>query len=348
MLRVDRSRKELQKLDQPTLPEVGWKEREDLQRMIRNSPDAFFAEMGEQLMLVGEEIRPAEFVDDRIDLLAIDKEGASVVIELKRGTNKLQLLQGLAYAAMVSKWENSRFLAERQRLTGGSAEDVESEVEGFLVEDTDELNQSQRIVLMAEDFDFEVLIAAEWLTESYAMDIRCYRLRISTDGSNEFLSCTCIYPPPEITQHVRRRGSRREGASKMKWSDWEEALSTVKNEAVADFFQRELAAGRDSYLRKRILHFQVKGRRRLWVAARRNAAYVWQGHRFDGDETLWTEKIGEHIKVEPVKRDSCLRFFLSSGDDFTRFAEIVEQDLPKVEFLRRGDVPETQEDNEEP
>ena len=69
--------------------------------MICNSPDEFFKEMDEELLLLGEEVKPAEFVDDRIDLLAIDKQGSVVVMELKRGSNKLHLLQALAYASIV-------------------------------------------------------------------------------------------------------------------------------------------------------------------------------------------------------------------------------------------------------
>ena len=69
MLRVDRKSRTLSQLNSRSLPDAGWKEREDLQQMIRNSPDAFFDEMGEKLLLIGEEIRPTDFVDDRIDLL---------------------------------------------------------------------------------------------------------------------------------------------------------------------------------------------------------------------------------------------------------------------------------------
>ena len=75
MLRIDRAQKTLTLLDQHRLPEAGLKERDDIQAMIRQSPDAFFAGMGESLLLVGEEVRPTHFVEDRIDLLAIDQQG---------------------------------------------------------------------------------------------------------------------------------------------------------------------------------------------------------------------------------------------------------------------------------
>ena len=36
--------------------------------MIKNSPDAFFEEMGESLLLIGHEVRPTDFVEERIDI----------------------------------------------------------------------------------------------------------------------------------------------------------------------------------------------------------------------------------------------------------------------------------------
>ena len=105
-------------------------------------------------------------------------------------------------------------------------------------------------------------------------------------------------------------------------------------------FRRESDAGREFYLRKRLIHFEINGRRRLWAAARRTAAYVWQTYRFDSDEEFWAKKIGEHIQVEPVKRKGCLRFFLSSSEDFKRFSDAIANDLPEFEFLKRGDVPD--------
>jgi RecB family endonuclease NucS len=95
MLRVNRTKKELVKLAKRSLPELGLTEPYDLQQMIRNSPEAFFEEMEEKLLLIGEEVRLVEFVEDRIDLLAVDQQGSLVIIELKRGSHKLHLLQAL-------------------------------------------------------------------------------------------------------------------------------------------------------------------------------------------------------------------------------------------------------------
>ncbi len=224
MLRVNRANRELVKLDRRSLPELGLTEPYDLQRMIRNSADEFFAEIDEDLLVIGEEVYPAEFVEDRIDLLAVDQQGSLVVIELKRGSHKLHLLQALAYAGMVSKWERERVIAERQRFMGSSKEETEEEIEEFLLQGAGSLNDSQRIILIAEDFEYEVLVTAEWLTEAYDLDIRCHRLALSVQDDAEFLTCACVYPPPEIAQHARRR--RRGGdPANVPWTDWDGALS---------------------------------------------------------------------------------------------------------------------------
>ena len=79
MLRFDREARSLMRLSAKPLSEAGVLERSDLQRMICNAPAQFFAELGEEFLQIGEEIRPSEVVDDRIDVLAIDPTGAAVI-----------------------------------------------------------------------------------------------------------------------------------------------------------------------------------------------------------------------------------------------------------------------------
>ena len=239
---------------------------------------------------------------------------------------------------MMSKWDRDRLVGERSRLTSKPASEAEEEIEQFLLDDISDLNQSQRVLLLAEDFDYEVLVTAEWLTEQYDFDIRCYRLTLSADEHSEFLTCTCIFPPPEITQHATRR-TRRTGNKEPRYADWEQVLGDATNKAVADFFRSELAAGRENYLPKRILRFRLDGKRRLNVSMRHDRAYVWQSGRFKDDIRFWTQKIGPHIDIKPVRDDQmALRFFLKSEHDFTQFADAFKHDLSKVEFLKEDDV----------
>ena len=114
---------------------------------------------------MAKEVRPTSFVDDRIDLLAGDKEGSCVVIEIKRGSHKFHLLQALSYAAMVSKWPQDRIVTEYSSLVGKATEEGTDYIEQFLNVDVETLNTSQRVLLLAENFDYEVLVTAEWLSE---------------------------------------------------------------------------------------------------------------------------------------------------------------------------------------
>ena len=97
-------------LDTPTLADVSITERNDLQEYISNTPDEFFKEIGQELFLLGKEVEPSKNVQDRIDLLAVDKEGIVIVIELKRSSHKLHMLQAISYAGMIAQWEPDDYL----------------------------------------------------------------------------------------------------------------------------------------------------------------------------------------------------------------------------------------------
>ena len=104
MLKVNRTNQTFSSLDSPSLTNAQFLERADLQECIYNSSDAFFAEIGEDVFVAGKEVAPSKTVQDRIDLLGIDPEGTLVIVELKRGSNKLQMLQAISYAGMVARW----------------------------------------------------------------------------------------------------------------------------------------------------------------------------------------------------------------------------------------------------
>ncbi len=83
----------------PAFADLGLYERSDLQRLLRDAISA----LGEDLLVVAEEFGYWEDARRRIDLLALDRAGHLVVIELKRDeTGGHMELQAIRYAAMVS------------------------------------------------------------------------------------------------------------------------------------------------------------------------------------------------------------------------------------------------------
>ena len=337
MLKINRNSHTMTRLSEVSLPQAGLKERADLQQMIRNSPEEFFHEMGEKLLLIGEELRPTGAVDDRIDLLALDTDGNCLVIELKRGAHKMQLLQAMSYAAMLADWEPDRVIEERARLMNCSKEDAADQIERFLQVEIDEVNAQQRLVLVAEDYDYSLLVTAEWLTERYELDVRCFRVCLAADQEAEYLTCTCIYPPVELADHAKARRRVTSRPVNSRWQSWDEAIDAMENDALADFFRAELNSGRENNLgRRSYLVYRLGGVRRFSVSVRRQHGYTWQSGRFDGDLEFWTKRLSDEAKPEVVKEGRALRFYLSSADDLEVFSRAVNGELEDAVFEARG------------
>jgi hypothetical protein len=344
MLKIDRQKQLFTRLETPSLAAVSISERYDLQEYICNSPDAFFREIGQELFLIDKELQPSDDVEDRIDLLALDKEGQAVILELKRGNHKLQMFQAISYAGMIAKWQPDELLAcldpdRREKLLD------------FLEVQKEEINRYQRIILVAEAFDYSVLVGAEWLTEQFGVGIVCCRLSIAQDatGDGEFLFCSNIFPAPELAQQAVRRGRRRGGVSPPKWPDWNAALAKVSNAALVAFYKKELEAGRENYLRQRSLRYRIAGKRRWYVLARRQRAYVWQSGRFDGDSAFWRSGLSQPDEVKPVKGDRCLSFALRTDADFNFFRLAATEKLLNAKWTEAGggDEPEADVDGQD-
>ncbi len=330
MLKIERDKKAFITLAVVPLVDAEIRERYDLQEYICNSPNVFFAEIGLKLFLVAKEVAPSDSVQDRIDLLALDKEGRAVIIELKRGSNKLHLLQAISYAGMVAHWEPEDFL---QLLDENRREALEE----FLDVELDDINREQRIVLIAEEYDYSVLVAAEWLSEKFGVNIMCCRIALAEDTPNksEYLVCNIVFPAPELAGQAKHRGIGPRPPAPEKWPNWQAALSDVANTAVVAYFDKQIQTKRESHLPTRELYFRQEGGdgKRHWFPSVRNKnAYVWQRGRFEGDIKFWQGGLSQPNDVQPVDQETCLRFYLSTDMDFAFFHNAVTVKLQSVQW----------------
>jgi hypothetical protein len=162
MFKIDLNNKLLNKVDSTVLKSENLLERQDLQQFIYNSWENFKNEIGlPTAILIGQEIKPHDSVQDSIDLLAFDQDDSSlIVIELKREKNKLQLLQAISYAAMVATWDSEKLIKEVSRNIKNQNSNEALEIIKNI-----ELNEDIKIVLIAEHYDPEVILTAEWLSK---------------------------------------------------------------------------------------------------------------------------------------------------------------------------------------
>jgi hypothetical protein len=340
MLRIDTDKKTLIALERKTMREAGYWERRDIQEMICRTPGVFCEELGEKIHILGSEVQPSDVVQDRIDLLGIDPDGAGVIIEIKRDSHKLQLLQALSYAGMIAKWEPKRFIERliefnRKQQT---YEQAKAELEEFLGDgdgDIETINRDQRIVLLAEAFDYEVLVTADWLSERYDVDIRCYRIGLAKNDNDHFLTCTRAYPPPELTELAIDR--RRKNKVGPETRNWDEALGSIENQAVVDFFKVELKRGLPNNSKYKSIRFSVTDRLRFLMYAKKSWARVWQSARFDNDIDFWTSRFGERCSPKPISDGLSLRFTLTDKSDFEKFKKALTTELSGMAFYGGAD-----------
>lgn len=147
---------------------------------------------GEPLLVLGSQL--AEFAEDkdRLDVLAVDRQGEIVLIELKvDGAFKLTDLQALAYAAGYSALPPSHFAEilrkrwEKQDVQGASTELARDKIVEF-VDVLDEFEEWQpskrvRIKLIAPGYPKRVLHTVKWLGDVYGMPIEAIQVQLYED-----------------------------------------------------------------------------------------------------------------------------------------------------------------------
>jgi len=317
------------------MSEADMKERADLQQLIYRNPDQFFqSECNEDVFVLNQEVVPSDRVGDRIDLLAIDSDGKTVIVELKRGSDKLQLLQAVSYAAMVSDltWEevknraDSSRLMELQKFLDKHGLDEES------VDGKTQLNEFQRILLIAESYDYEVLRTAQWLTEK-GIDIRCYEVVLARDTNNglEYLSAVQLFPAKPLAERARIRGSLRNLAANEPRTI-EKRLSECANESVKGYFEALLLASPRPRTNRRgsAIVFPPQGKMRFQLSPRYDYARLIQRGRFEGDEDRWKGLSSLPKKVRNGRR---LVLRLRSSSDIEIFSGFIQNDLLRVKWL---------------
>lgn len=277
MLKFDLVNKSFEKLVESDLTSEQILERYDFQTTMVNSWETVRNNLNlPTAYLIGQEVTPHISNKDSIDLLAFDPDDSSlIVIELKRNKNKLQLLQGLSYAAMIATWDNEKLIKEIQK-------DINPEPEELIdLINNNELNSEVKIILVSELYDPEVIITAEWLNNTYSIDITAFAVSINKLEKQYFVNFEQRLPLKELADVYEERGSRSKPKRSLKDVTWEDVIPKLKykfgrraielflNEKDGDASRRRFGNIRSNYdgykwisinFREKYLNIYLKGK----------------------------------------------------------------------------------------
>ncbi|HDH12592.1 MAG TPA: DUF91 domain-containing protein [Nitrospirae bacterium] len=260
MYKVGIANKQLIKIPTTTFSSLNLKERFDIQEWINKTPDI----LGEDLLIISKElILPS---DKRLDLLAIDKQGALVIIELKRddsGSNtEWQAIKYTSYCSNFTQDEIFEYFAE---YLGSDADKAQATIEEFIDAEIKDINDTQRIILVSKEFHSEVAAAVLWLRD-YGIDIECIRLSPHIDANQTlFINPEIIIPLPEAKDYYKKKETKqKEQRSTIRSSFSLEKSNLPENELKQKILQ---TLKRDSELTPRIIAF-------LEIITEENRAYT--------------------------------------------------------------------------
>lgn len=159
------------------------------------------------LMVIGREVRTSW--GSRIDILALNSAGDTVVIELKRDKTPREVTaQVLEYGGWVKELDNAG-IAEiyaaflklyHPALVQRSLDEAFKLKYG--IEIPDELNASHRLLIVASELDGATERIVEYLTESHHVPVNAVFFRVFKDGDNEYLTRAWLREPDEEVEVV--------------------------------------------------------------------------------------------------------------------------------------------------
>lgn len=126
MFLIDPVQNSIRKINSKSFKELGFTERFHLQEWIAKNPNVF----GEELLIIQKEFAGFNDTNERLDLLALDKDGNIVIIENKLDdTGRDVCWQALKYASYCSSFSRDQIISVFQQYLdkyalGNNAEEV--------------------------------------------------------------------------------------------------------------------------------------------------------------------------------------------------------------------------------
>ncbi|MBI9033150.1 MAG: DUF4268 domain-containing protein [Bacteroidales bacterium] len=202
-----KEKREIKLHNETTFRDQNILERQDLEVWIEQKPEI----LGVDLLIISTEYDQFDKTNERLDLLAIDRDGKLVVIELKRddsGRNvDLQALKYAAYCSTLTLEDVLNLFANYRKKKGedSNIELCENKIREFITnDDFEDFDDKPRIIIVAKEYRPEVTASVMWLRK-FDLDITCVKLTPYEINTSELLfESNILIPLPEAKDYLMK------------------------------------------------------------------------------------------------------------------------------------------------
>lgn len=140
----------------------------------------------------------------RIDLLAMDKDGSLIVVELKRDRTPRDIIaQTLDYASWVARLTTSDVHDLCRKHNGRSLDEIYRE--RFSTSPPDTLNATHQMMIVAGSMDETTKRIIEYLSEEHGVGINVVFFNIFEQGEMQFLATDTLLEQEEVVERATRK-----------------------------------------------------------------------------------------------------------------------------------------------
>lgn len=268
MFKIDPTANRINPLEVKRFSDLGFTERKHLQEWLENYPQALTQSDGDELLIIQKEFDGFDDTRERLDLLAIDKDGNLVIIENKLDDSGRDVVwQALKYASYCANLKKQqvveifqRYLNQKAQSEGAEPANAERVLLEFLQADdlqSVQLNtlKSQRLILVAAHYRKEVTNTVLWLSQ-FGVNCQCFKVTPYQAGTELFLNVEQIIPTPEASDFmigmIAKEDEEKSASNEQRRSHglrlefWEQALEAFSQSSCRLF--DNISPGRDHWL----------------------------------------------------------------------------------------------------
>lgn len=219
-------------LDGDNLREIK-KAKLNLEERIENWLEKDISLLSNELLVIGRQVETG--FGGIIDLLCLDSNGDSVIVELKRDKTPREITaQTIDYASWVKDLSNDKITEIADKYLGDKGPLEEAFKNKFGIELPETLNEEHSMLIVGSEIDTSSERIINYLSDTYGVGINAATFQYFRDGEKEFLARVFLIEPSEVEYKTKIRASSKRKPN----LSYEELEEIAVSNGVGELYQQ--------------------------------------------------------------------------------------------------------------